>query len=69
VEIKIFNVAGQLVKTLELGHREAGYYLRKEQSAHWDGRNNLGESVASGVYFYTINAGNFAATRRLVILK
>jgi hypothetical protein len=69
VEIKIFNVAGQLVKTLELGHREAGYYLRKEQSAHWDGRNNLGESVASGVYFYTINAGDFAATRRLVILK
>ena len=69
VVIKIYNVQGQLVRTLNIGQREAGYYTTKERAGYWNGRNEQGESVASGVYFYTIKAGNFVATKRLVVLK
>ena len=69
VTIKIYNVAGQLVRTLELGHREAGSYTVKERAAYWDGRNNLSERIASGVYFYHIQSGSFHATRRMAIVK
>ena len=69
VTLNIYNVAGQLVRTLELGHREAGSYTAKERSAYWDGRNATGERVASGVYFYNIQSGSFHATKRMVIVK
>ncbi|MBM3235710.1 T9SS type A sorting domain-containing protein [Candidatus Poribacteria bacterium] len=69
VTVKIYNIQGQLVRTLNLGHREAGFYVDKESAAYWDGRNDTGEQVASGVYFYQIKAGTFNATKRLVILK
>jgi hypothetical protein len=69
VTIKIYNVAGQPVKTLELGHREAGSYTVKERAAYWDGRNEFNERVASGVYFYHIQSGSFHATKRMVIVK
>ena len=69
VTVKIYNVAGQLVRTLELGRRSAGYYMEKEKAAHWDGRNDTGEQSASGIYFYTIKAGKFTATKKMVILK
>ena len=58
VEINIYNVKGQLVKTLDLGVKEAGYYMDKTSAAHWDGRSQTGERVASGIYFYTIKAKN-----------
>ncbi len=69
VKIKIYNVAGQLVRTLELGHREAGSYTVKERTAYWNGRNVTGERVASGVYFYHIQSGSFHTTKRMVIVK
>ena len=69
VKINVYNVTGQLVRTLELGHREAGSYTVKERAAYWDGRNATGERVASGVYFYNIQSGSFHATKRMVIVK
>jgi flagellar hook assembly protein FlgD len=69
VTIKIYNVQGQVVRILNLGHQEAGFYVSKESSAYWNGRNNSGEQVANGIYFYQIKAGDFNATKRLVILK
>ena len=58
-----------MVRQLDLGHQSTGYYTDKTQAAYWDGRNNLGEPVGSGVYFYQLQAGEFSATRKLVILK
>jgi len=69
VKINIYNVTGQLVRTLELGRREAGSYTAKERAAYWDGRNVTGERVASGVYFYNVQSGSFHATKRMVIVK
>jgi hypothetical protein len=69
VTIRIYNITGQLVKRFELGHKESGFYLSKEKTAYWDGRNEAGEKVASGVYFYTIHAGNFTATKRMILVK
>ena len=69
VTIKIYNASGQLVKTLDLGYQEAGYYLNREKAAFWDGRNERGERIASGIYFYTMRTRNFTATGKVVILK
>ena len=69
VTIHIYNVNGQMVKTLNLGYKQNGYYVNKRRAAYWDGRNELGEKVASGVYFYTIQAGRFVATRRMSVVK
>jgi hypothetical protein len=69
VTIRIYNVSGQLVRTLNLGRLDAGYYVDKSKSAYWDGKNSRGESVASGIYFYQIRAGDFFASKKLVILK
>jgi hypothetical protein len=69
VTIRIYNVSGQLVRKLNLGRLNAGYYVDKSKSAYWDGKNSRGESVASGVYFYQIRAGDFSASKKLVILK
>ena len=69
VTVSIYAVDGKLVRTLELGHQAAGSYQTKSRAAYWDGRNNLGERVASAVYFYTLTAGNFTATRKMLIRK
>ena len=69
VTLTIYAIDGKVVRHLDLGHQEAGYYENKARAAHWDGRNNVGERVASGVYFYTLKAGDFAATRKMLILK
>ena len=69
VAITIYETTGSVVRTLSLGHQNAGYYTSRSRAAYWDGRNTLGEPVASGVYFYTITAGDFAATRKMLILK
>ena len=69
VKISIYDMRGQLVRSLELGHRGSGRYFTKEKAAHWDGRNDQGERVASGLYFYYLSAGDFKATRKLVIEK
>jgi flagellar hook assembly protein FlgD len=69
VSIKIHSASGQLVRTLSLGHKPAGYYSNKSEAAHWDGTNDNREPVASGVYFYTIQAGDYAATRKMLMMK
>ena len=69
VNISIYAVDGMLVRTLDLGHQTVGIYQNKSQAAYWDGRNTVGESVASGVYFYTLTAGDFTATRKMLIRK
>ncbi|MDE0016929.1 MAG: cohesin domain-containing protein [Candidatus Poribacteria bacterium] len=69
VTLTIFGSNGQLVRTLALGHRSAGVYASKSSAAYWDGRNNIGERVASGLYFYTLRAGEFTATGKMLILK
>ena len=69
VTLTIYSVDGTLVRTLMLGHQPAGMYQSKNRAAYWDGRNQLGESVASGVYFYTLTAGKYTATRKMLIRK
>ena len=69
VTLTIYAVNGQVVRTLALGHQAAGFYESRSRAAYWDGRNAQGESVASGVYFYTLSAGDFTATRKLLIRK
>ena len=69
VTISIYSADGTLVRTLVLGNQSAGLYQNRSRAAYWDGKNENGESVASGVYFYTLTAGEFSATRRMLILK
>ena len=69
VTLTIYDTNGVMVRRLDLGDQQAGYYTDKTHAAYWDGRNNLGEAVGSGVYFYQLQAGDFSATRKLVILK
>lgn len=69
VTLTIYAADGRLIRTLALGHQSAGTYHSKSRAAHWDGRNALGELVASGVYFYTLKAGEFTATRKMLIRK
>ena len=67
--IRIHAASGELVRTLALGYQPAGIYQSRSQAVYWDGKNELGEPVASGIYFYTLTAGRFTATRRMVIRK
>ena len=69
VTLTIYNIQGRVVRNLDLGHQRAGMYHIRSRAAYWDGRNAQGESVASGVYFYTLTAGDFSATRKLLIRK
>ena len=70
VTLTIYTADGQLIRTLSLGHQPAGVYQNRSRAAHWDGRNELGELVASGIYFYTLRvSGEFTATRKLLIQK
>ncbi len=69
VSISIYDTTGKLVRTLSLGFQSAGFYNSQGRAAYWDGRNALGERVASGIYFYQLTTRSFQQTRRLVILK
>ncbi len=69
VLIRIYNVSGQLVKTMDLGPRDAGCYEAREKAAYWDGRNENGELVSSGVYFCQIIAGSFGAIRKMAVMR
>ena len=58
-----------MVKTLAVGYQAVGIFYRKSYAAYWDGKNHIGELVASGLYYYTLNIGGFITTRKMLILK
>ena len=69
VQITIYNARGTVVRRLDIGHQLAGYYTSRSRAAHWDGRNDIGERIATGIYFYQLQAGNVSFLRKMVILK
>ncbi|MBI1927574.1 hypothetical protein HYR99_25445 [Candidatus Poribacteria bacterium] len=69
VLIRIYDVQGNLIRTLTLGHQPAGYYLDKGRAAYWDGRNQAGERVTSGTYFYQFQAEDFVSFKKMVLIK
>ena len=69
VAIEIYTANGSLVRRLAIGHQSAGLYVNKASAAYWDGRNAFGEPVASGLYFYTLIAGDYAATHKMIIRR
>ena len=69
VTLRIYSANGRLIRHLDIGYQLAGVYQHRGRAAYWDGKNASGEPVASGVYFYTLTAGDFAATRKMLILK
>ena len=69
VVVRIQTATGQLVKTLNLGKKPAGIYISKNRAAYWDGYDDNGEPVSSGVFFYTLHAGDYIATKKMVIAK
>ena len=69
VTVRIYAMDGSLIRALALGYQAAGIYQSRSRAAYWDGKNELGEPVASGPYFYTLTAGGFSATRKLLIQK
>ena len=69
VTLTVYDTVGRIVRTLEVGYQIASAYESRPKAVHWNGRNNLGEQVASGVYFYTLIVGDFSATRKMLIRK
>ena len=69
VTLTIYDLSGRVVRTLDVGHRIASAYENRSKAIYWNGRNGLGEQVASGVYFYTLTAGDYSATRKMLVVK
>ena len=69
VSVDIYNAAGQRIRSLDLGFHPRGRYTKRDKAAYWDGRNDVGERIASGVYFYVFSTGHYTATRKMVIVK
>ena len=69
VTLTIYDLSGQVVRTLEVGHQIASAYETRSKAIYWDGRNEVGERVASGVYYYHLSTGDYSATRKMLILK
>ncbi|RKU35306.1 hypothetical protein C6496_17065, partial [Candidatus Poribacteria bacterium] len=69
VTLTVYDINGAPVRQFDLGHQSAGFYTTRTKAAYWDGRNETGESVASGVYFYQLQTGDYTDLRRMVILK
>lgn len=69
VTIRIYNIKGEAIRVLDVGHKDAGYHVSKGSAVYWDGRDNSGELSSSGIYFYAISAGDFHAVKKLIIMK
>ena len=69
VTARIYDVTGKQIRMIELGHLPAGNYVESDRAIYWDGKTETGELVSSGAYFYQIEAGDYQATRKMVILK
>lgn len=67
ITVRIYDTNGKNIRTLSLGHKSAGIYMTKGRAAYWDGKNGAGERMASGIFFYTVQAGKFSATRKMVM--
>ncbi len=67
--LTIYDVNGRVLRRFDLGFRHAGIYREKSRAIYWDGRGDLGEKVASGLYFYELRAEDFSAVRRMLIVK
>ena len=69
VSLTIYGASGSLVRSIDIGFTPAAVYQGRSEAIYWDGRNDFGEQVSSGIYFYHLNAGDFSATRKMVIVK
>jgi len=69
VNVRIYNSTGRLVRELDLGSKVAGIYATPDKAAYWDGKDGSGVPVASGVYFYSIQAGTFSAVKKMIVSK
>lgn len=69
VTVKIYKATGEIVRILNIGYKQAGNYTDRSNSVYWDGRDDSGQKVSSGLYFYTIKADNFSATRKMLVQK
>ena len=69
VTVRIYNVEGELIRSIDVGKQAAGAYMSRQRAAYWDGKNDTGQSVTSGVYFYQLLADDFSETRRMVVIK
>jgi hypothetical protein len=69
VRIRIWTLSGELVREFAFGYKPSGLYTSRDKAAYWDGRNESGESVASGLYFYSIQAGNYVSTKKMIVAK
>ena len=69
VSVEIYNISGQLVRTLHVGMKKRGQYIAKDKAVYWDGRTQLGGPATSGVYFYVLKAGDYVSMRKMAILK
>ena len=69
VTVRIYSVDGNLIRSIDVGKRGAGAYTSRQRAVYWDGKDDTGDSVASGVYFYQLLADDFSETRRMVVIK
>ena len=69
VRLTIYSLRGIIVRDINLGIQAAGFYTARSKAAYWDGKNEFGEGVSSGIYFYQLRANNFSAIRKMSILK
>ena len=69
VTIRIYGISGRMVRKLDLGTKPAGFCADKSKAAYWDGRNEVGEQVSSGIYFYNIQAGEYTATKKMIVRR
>ena len=69
VQVRIYDISGRAIRQLIIGHQQAGYYVSREHAVYWNGRDENGESVSSGLYFYQLRAGDYSAVKRMVIVK
>ena len=67
--MRIYNMSGELVRLLAIGEQPAGAYVNRDRAVHWDGRDRLGQRVASGIYFYELQANELSQTHRMVLMK
>ena len=69
VRLAIFDIRGARVREIDLGYQQAGQYLANSRAAHWDGRDEQGEPVATGVYLYRLKADSFLQVRKMLLLR